>query len=132
MALGGYADMSSTDVLAWLEGQIAAFPEKVTGDEVAAELAIRIAPILESDRAGVVDALRRLIVAPRLEARQNTDECAIREAKMWIAMEIAVNCGVVEVYLDVEAMARHAARQQDWPAYYGDLFQSVLRRLGRG
>lgn len=120
--------MTKHDVLRWIETESAAFPERTSGNEVNAAVAQRIGPVLEKDRAAVVDALRELISLRVPQAARKPGD-PIREARLWLALEVAASNGLVELRDDLRALIADVHGGKSFLPYYEEMLAKYQKRL---
>lgn len=124
--------MSEQQILSWLIGEVALFPEKADNHEIATHIADKILPLDASDRADVVGALRTLLRFRRADrASHDVKEDSRREGMMWLALNLAEKCSLVELCSEIESMVADASNGRGFPPYYADMFRRYLRLLER-
>ena len=121
--------MTKRDVMTWIETESGSFAERVSGNEVNAAVARSIRPLLEKERPVVVEALRELIAlrVPK-SVRQPGD--SLREAKLWLALEVAASNGLVELRDDICALIADVRSGKSFMPYYEEMLGKYQKRLG--
>lgn len=114
--------------MAWIENESAAFPERTNGNEVNASVARRIKPLVEKDRPAVVEALRELIGLRVPQAARKPGD-SIREAKLWLALEVAASNGLVELRDDLRALIADVHGGRSFLPYYEEMLAKYQNRL---
>jgi hypothetical protein len=120
--------MTKNDVLAWMGVESAAFPERTSGNEINEVIAQRIAPLLDEDRRAVVDALRELL-ALRIPESDRESQDGIREARLFLALEITVVNGLVELREDIRALIADVRSRKTFKPYYAEMLARYLKKL---
>ena len=95
--------MSATDVIDVVEETLAALPERMSGNEANPRVAQRLRATAENEREAVIDAMRTFL-AYRVPTSQRTASDAVKEARLWLALDVAEELGLTELKPDVEAL----------------------------
>lgn len=96
--------MTGTEVIAKIENRLTWFPERVSGNEVNATVADDLRGLAVSDRPSLLDALRQYM-SLRIPPAQRSPKDAVREARVWLALDVAERLGLNELKPDIEALS---------------------------
>jgi len=108
--------MTGAETRAWLEQEIAIFPERAPGEELYAYLIKRTASLVESDRCSLVKAL-----AEWLKLRS--------EPRTMLAVEIAKTHHLAELRNDIEELLDDVRKGRAFKSFYQKPISDALNEL---
>lgn len=125
--------MTKAEVLELIEQKLAWFPERMTGNEINAQMVEQMRPLLLTDRVSLIEALRKLLPL-RIPQSQRQPGDAIREARMWLALELASGLGLTELRADVKSLLKDVRQGRAFLPYYEEMLVKYLSAssLGEG
>ena len=102
------------------------FPERMSGNEQTEILTKRLAPLIQSDRAAVVDLLHDWL-ALRIPQSERKPEDGKREFWMWLAIEVAKRYSLNELRSDIESLLADVRAGKTFLPYYGDMIAKCIK-----
>jgi hypothetical protein len=103
----------------------------MTGNEENAILAERAARFVQTERGTLVELLRDW-VSIRIPQSQRKPEDGMREGRIWLALEIMRNCGLVELYPAVDALIADVRLGKTFLPYYADMIAKYRNPSDQG
>ena len=110
------ASLTPTEVLKWLEGTLAEFPERAAYQEVADSMLWKTTNIVREERDAIVGALRLTLQ---------------RDAVPWLALDLAVHHRLTELRPDLEAVVEAMERGGRYSAYYREFAPPFREKLSK-
>ena len=95
--------MTADEIVTVIERMLASFPDRMTGNEVNPMVADELRSFAVSDRESLLDALRQYL-AFRVPPAQRQQEDAVREARLWLALDVAEHLRLIELKPDIESL----------------------------
>lgn len=95
--------MTADEIVIFIERILASFPDRMSGNEVNPMVADEIRSFAVSDRQSLLDALRQYL-AFRVSPARRQPKDAVREARLWLALDVANELGLSELKPDIESL----------------------------
>lgn len=108
--------MTGIDAKAWLEEELANFPERASGEELYAYLIKHTIPLVEADRDSLVQALAEWL---RLRS----------EPRTMLAVEIAASHKLHELRSEIEVLLHDVKGGQAFKSFYQKPISDALNEL---
>jgi len=108
--------MTGEEIRQWLDNELANFPERASGQELRIYLTRQTAPLVESDRASLVEAL-----AVWIQLRS--------EPRTMLAMKIGAEHHLTELHREVEELLDDVREGAAFLPYYEQWIVQALEQL---
>jgi hypothetical protein len=98
--------MNKYELIKAIENRLEMYPERMTGNEINPQIASWLKKFIDSDRVALIEALRDYLYykSPMIENRHEIIIQSIREARLWMALDIAESLKLTELKPDIELL----------------------------
>jgi hypothetical protein len=95
--------VTNTDIINLIEDTLVNLPERMSGNEANEHVARKLRELATPHRAALLGALESLL-AFRVAPAERKPEDAIREARLWLALDVAEQLGLSELKPKIEKL----------------------------
>ncbi len=117
--------MKKEELAALIDSFVQAFPERMTGNEENAILVERMAGLVQAERSALVELLRDWL-SVRIPQSGRQPEDGVREARMWLALEVAKKYALSELRSDTETLIADVRSGKTFLPYYADMIAKYI------
>jgi hypothetical protein len=95
--------MTDTDIVNLIEDTLAGLPERMSGNEANEHVARKLRELAIHHRAALLGALQSFL-GFRVAPAERRPEDAVREARLWMALDVAEQLGLSELKAEIESL----------------------------
>lgn len=123
--------MTTAEIEQIVEQTLDALPERISGNEANQVVAERLAGLAVSNRGKLVEYLRGLI-SFRVRESERVPADAVREAGIWMALDITEALSLLELRPDIENLIRDIRDGAVFKPIHQNMVNRYLSRITTG
>lgn len=95
--------MTDTDIIQLIEDTLAGLPERMSGNEANEHVVRKLRELVVHHRVALLGALQSLLAFREAPAERRPED-AVREARLWLALDAAEQLGLSELKPKIESL----------------------------